>query len=67
MMIKISSGTYNLSKKLEEEEYMEKFRNYKVMSYAGPLIKVLSDDFQNLSKMVLRMNDYVQISRVLKN
>lgn len=62
---KISSGTYNLSKTVDPDSYIEKYKNYKAMTYAGPLIRKLSEEFVNLNKLKMRLNDYTTISKVL--
>ena len=40
--LKVSSGTYNLSRLPEIESYIQKFKNYKVMSYTVDLMKAIS-------------------------
>jgi len=45
--------------------YIEKYKNYKAMTYSGPLIKKLSEEYTNLNKLKMRLNDYVTVSRVL--
>lgn len=67
MAIKISSGTYNLYKNMESENFIEKYKNYKLICYVSKLIPMLIDDFPNLSKMNLRMADYSIMSKVLHN
>lgn len=36
------------------------------MAYAGPLIRKLSEEFYNLSKLKMRLSDYMTTSKVLE-
>lgn len=42
-MLKVCSGTHNLNRATETDSFIEKYKNYKVLTYAGPLIHRLSD------------------------
>jgi hypothetical protein len=67
IIIKISSGTYNLNKNNVADCFVEKYKNYKVMNYSGQLIKVLKNEFTNINKLSMRLNDYYVISKVYDN
>lgn len=67
IMVKVSSGTFTLNHYKEPDCYIEKYKNYKTISYAGPLIQKLSEENQNLTKLRLRFIDYNSYSKILHN
>lgn len=67
IMTKVSSGTFTLNHYKEPDCYIEKYKNYKTISYAGPLIQKLSEENQNLTKLKLRFMDYNSYCKILYN
>lgn len=67
IMVKVSSGTFTLTHYKEPDCYIEKYKNYKTISYAGPLIQKLSEENQNLSKLKLRFMDYNSYCKIMHN
>lgn len=65
-MLKISSGTFTLSPSTEIDSYNIKYKNYKAMSFGGPLIDRLWPEMSNLSRLKMRFNEYKSIARVLE-
>jgi hypothetical protein len=67
MFLKVSSGTYNLTKAIEEDSYIEKFKNYKIMRYSALLLKNIAKEYPTIERLKMRANEYLTISKVLRN
>ena len=67
IFLKISSGTYNLDKKLEENNKSEQYSVYKMQKYIGKLLKIISRSHPTLEKYKNRASEYLKIERILWN
>lgn len=67
IFLKVSSGTFTLTKTIEEDSYVEKYKNYKIMRYSALLLKCIAKEYPTIEKLRMRASDYLTISKVLKN
>ena len=67
MMMKISSGTFNLDKISETNSELQKYKNYKAISYSTGLLKYLSLEYPTIARLKMLLADYELSSRAMKN
>lgn len=48
IFLKVSSGTHTLSRAIEEDSYIEKYKNYKIMRYSALLLKNIAKEYPTI-------------------
>ena len=55
--LKVSSGTYNLTKTFQEEPLVSKYKNQFILTYIDELMAVLGKNYKNIERIRFRNKD----------